>query len=77
MVDFTDSHENDSELVVLNIYTGNFVDYELSEFGEVILRSFDPVDKQDSCILTTWKNIYNNNLQKGKRNDSKSSVYPR
>lgn len=70
MFDTTDSHVRDSEIVVLNIYTGNFVEYRLNEDGEVIIISTDLVDTQDTCIVTTWGNIYEKNLVKGKKNDN-------
>jgi hypothetical protein len=66
MIDTSDSHIRDTDIVVLNKYTGNFVDFRLSPIGEIVLISPNEVDSELSCIVTTWGNIYNKNLEKGK-----------
>ena len=60
----------DDDVVVFNKKTRNFVGFKLdSRTGEVIITSGELEDTDTNCIVTTWKNIYVENLEKksGKR----------
>ena len=58
------------EMVVYNIVSDDFVAWTLDSTGEIIIKSSDPIDSEDNCIVTTWNNLARVRARygKGKRN---------
>jgi len=63
-----DQNYNDNDIIIFNRYTKNFVAYRTNKkTGEIIITSDDDRDTDQTCIVTTWKNIYLNNLNKRRK----------
>ena len=57
--------EDQGGLVIYNKATRDFVPYRIDPLtGEVVIKSPNPKDSDLNCIVTTWENIYQRNLEK-------------
>jgi hypothetical protein len=54
---------------VVNKKTKNFVPYRIDKNGEIIIVSTDPIDTEENCVVTTWSNITQKNLERKKPHD--------
>jgi hypothetical protein len=51
-------------LTVINKKTRNFVPYRINKQGEIVIVSTDPIDTEENCVVTTWSNITQKNMER-------------
>lgn len=56
-------------ITVINKKTKNFVPYRIDKNGEIIIVSTDPIDTEENCVVTTWSNITQKNLERKKMHE--------
>jgi hypothetical protein len=59
----------DFPLTIINKKTRNFVPYRINKQGEIVIVSTDPMDTEENCVVTTWSNITQKNLERKKMNE--------
>jgi len=67
-------YNTDNDTIVFNPTTREFVPYSIDpETTEIKIKSYNIFDNEDTCIVTTWNNIYYSNLRKKERRLGKRS----